>query len=146
MREIVRQLLWLGNTSDARDASLLLDSGVAALVDLALEELPPQVPRELAYCRFPLLDGAGNPAGLLHAAICATASLIRERVPTLVCCSSGMSRSPAIVAVALALARGDTPEYCLEQVVAGCPHDVSPRLWSDVMTVYRGRPKPELPT
>ena len=145
MRQIVPQLLWLGNARDARDASRLLDSGIAALVDLAMEELPARLPREVAYCRFPLTDGAGNPPGLLGSAVFATACLVRQRVPTLVCCGSGMSRSPAVVAVALALVRGDTPEESLRQVVAGCPHDVSPLLWSDVMTVYRQRPEPELP-
>ena len=137
MREIVPRLVWLGNAKDARDTGRLLESGIAALVDLAVEESPPQPAREMVYCRFPLLDGDGNPAALLHAAICATACLIRKRVPTLVCCGSGMSRSPAVVSVALAVVHADTPDRCLQQVVAGSPHDVSPRLWNDTLNVYR---------
>jgi len=145
MRQIAQQLLWLGNAGDARDASRLIDSGIEALVDLAVEEPPPRLPRQIAYCRFPLTDGAGNPPGLLATAVFATACLIRHRVPTLVCCGSGMSRSPAIVAVALAVVRGDSPEDALRQIVAGCPHDVSPLLWSDVVNAYRRRSEPERP-
>jgi len=136
MREIVPQLLWLGNRKDARDTTGLLDSGITAVVDLAVEELPAQLTREMVYCRFPLLDGVGNRPWLLYAAICATAGLIRKRVPTLVCCGSGMSRSPAIVAVTLAVVRRAAPDDCLQEVVAGCPHDVSPPLWNDIMNVY----------
>jgi hypothetical protein len=138
MREIVPGLLWLGNMADARDLDRLDDEGIAALVDLAVEELPPQLPRETIYCRFPLLDGAGNPRELLRAAICATVSLLRSRVPTLVCCGSGMSRSPAVVAAALAMVRGGQPGDSLEEVVSGCPHDVSPLLWKDIMGVFDG--------
>ncbi len=47
-------------------------------------------------------------------------------------CGSGMSRSPAIVAAALAIVQGGTPEERLREVVAGHPHDVSPQLWEGV--------------
>lgn len=138
MREIVPQLLWVGNRADARDTSGLLERGVAAVVDLAVEELPVQLNREMVYCRFPLVDGSGNPPEILCAAIRAASCLIRKQVPTLVCCGAGMSRSPAIVAAALAVVRGDTPERRLQQVVADCPNDMSPSLWTDIMNVYRG--------
>ncbi|NQT14517.1 MAG: protein phosphatase [Planctomycetes bacterium] len=139
MREILPQRLWVGNARDARDAAGLLEGGVAAVVDLAVEELPAQLNREMVYCRFPLVDGAGNDWKILCAAIRATACLIRRQVPTLVCCGAGMSRSPAIVAIALAVASGDTPENCLQQVVADSPHDMSPPLWADIMNVYNSR-------
>jgi hypothetical protein len=46
-----------------------------------------------------------------------------------------MSRSPAIVAAALALVCNDVPDRCLQQLLAGNPHDVSPPLWADVKNV-----------
>ena len=60
MRELVPQRLWIGNAGDARDPARVLDAGVAALVNLAAEELPPDFPRDILYCHFPLLDGPGN--------------------------------------------------------------------------------------
>ena len=136
MREVIPRQLWLGNAKDARDLPRLLDTGIRAIVDLALEELPPELTREIVYCRFPLLDGAGNAPELLSVAIDTTASLIGKRVPTLVSCGAGMSRSPAIVAAALAIARDDAPDDCLQELVAGKPHDVSPPLWNDVKAAY----------
>jgi protein-tyrosine phosphatase len=101
MREVIPQMLWVGNAREARDISNLLDLGIAAVVDLAIEEAPIVFPRDVVYCRFPLIDGSGNSQALLKAAVETTTSLVCENVPTLVACSGGMSRSPAVVAVAL---------------------------------------------
>ncbi len=134
MREIIPQRLWLGNALD-REPRRLYDLGIAALVDLALEELPAQMTRDMMYCRFPLVDGAGNSPAVLATAIETTASLIRKQVPLLVTCAAGMSRSPAIIAAALTIVRDDSPDECLQRLVAGQPHDVSPSLWADAKTV-----------
>ena len=136
MREIIPRRLWLGNALDIRDIRRLHDVGVAAVVDLAREESPPSPSREMLYLRIPLVDGAQNADELLAAAVETTASLIRKRIPTLVGCSAAMSRSPAIVAAALAIGRGDSPDNCLRQLIAGHPHDVSSSLWADVKRVY----------
>src|SRR5262249_26770590 len=82
----------------------------APLIDLALEEPPVPLTRELVYCRFPLLDGAGNSPWLLRAALDTTAALLASRVPTLVFCGAGMSRSPAVAAAALAIVEGHSAE------------------------------------
>ena len=131
MREIIPQRLWLGNALD-REPRRLYDLGITALVDLALEELPAKMTRDLIYCRLPLVDGAGNPSAVLAAAVETTASLIGKRVPVLVACGAGMSRSPAIIAAALALIHDDSPDDCLQRLIAGQPHDVSPSLWAEV--------------
>src|SRR5262245_5002867 len=125
MREIIPQQLWLGHALDCRDLRLLHATGIAAVVDLAYEEPPAQLSRDLIYCRFPLLDGSGNSPAILQAAVAITAQLIQDRVPTLVCCGAGMSRSPAIVATALARVRGTSLENELAQFIAGHPHDVA---------------------
>jgi len=101
MRHVPDYTLWLGHSGDARDLQELFRIGIGAVVDLAMEEPPASPGREMLYCRFPLLDGTGNPAWLIRAAVEMTASLLRERVPTLVACGGGLSRSPVIAAAAL---------------------------------------------
>jgi hypothetical protein len=61
VRQIVPYPLWVGHAGDARDTGALLATGLLAVVDLALAEPPVPVTRELAYCRFPMVDGPGNP-------------------------------------------------------------------------------------
>lgn len=135
MRQVHPHLLWLGTAADRCDLRKLLDAGVAALVDLALNEPPVAVTRELAYCRFPLVDGHGNPAWLLQAAIETTASLLRTQTPTLICCGAGMSRSPVVAAAALAVVLGRSPGECLAETTRHGPCDVSPDLWRKVCEV-----------
>ncbi len=110
MREVIRGCLWLGTAIDTRAVRALYDAGVEAVVDLAYEELPAQLPRELCYCRFPLLDGLGSRIGLLSAALETAAALIRQEMPTLVACGAAMSRSPAVLATALWHASSATRE------------------------------------
>jgi protein-tyrosine phosphatase len=104
-------------------------------VDLAVNEPPASVTRELVYCRFPLVDGSGNPPWLLRAAVEVVAGLLRTGTPTLVYCGPGMSRSPCIAAGAIALARGCPPAEALAAVAQSGVADVSPGLWSDVQAV-----------
>ena len=138
MTEIVPKLLWIGSAMEAREISQVLEAGIEAFVDLALEEKPPNLTRDVVYCRFPLIDGGGNSPSLLRTAIGAVVLLLEKRVPTLVYCGGGMSRSPTIVAAALATSCGSSPEDALKRITAGRPHDVSPALWADVKKVCGG--------
>lgn len=133
MDQIPPHRLWIGHAGDSRNYSQLLESGIKAVVQLALEELPLQPPRDFTYLRFPLVDGDCNAAGLIDLAILAVATLIKSRVPTLVCCAAGMSRSPAIAAGALAVATQETPESSLIHVAQYRRADVSPGLWSQIL-------------
>lgn len=133
MREIIRGRLWIGNARDARDIRDVLQRGITAIIDLAIDEPPIAFPRDVFYCRAPLVDGKGNAPPRLAAVLTLMASLISDRVPTLIACSGGMSRSPAIAAGALALARGGPPEDLLRQVLSDGPSDVSPALWTAVV-------------
>ena len=54
--------LCLGSARDGRDNRAILDSGIQAVVDLAREEPPTVLVRELAYCRLPLADRRQQPA------------------------------------------------------------------------------------
>ena len=135
MREVVPERLWIGNTIDARDVTRVLGHGITAIVDLAIEELPIQFPRDVVYCRFPLIDGAGNQPAVLRAAIETVASFITSGTATLVACSAGMSRSPAIVAAAMATTERITLADALGKLAAGQPHDVSPSLLAGISKV-----------
>jgi hypothetical protein len=132
VRQIPGYPLWLGHAGDARDLRGILSAGILAVVDLALNEPPAALTRELAYLRFPLVDGAGNPPWMLRSAVDAVAGLLRSGTPTLVYCGAGLSRSPCIAGAALALVRGCSLAEGLEMVTQGGPADVSPGLWVDV--------------
>ncbi len=135
MHEVIPGALWIGHIGDASDLKSLHQAGVRALVDLALNETPPPLSRELVYLRVPLVDGAGNAPALLRAAIATTRLLLEEGLPTLVYCSAGMSRAPAIAAMALSRLWQRSPEECLVQIATGFAHDVSTSLWRELLDV-----------
>ena len=133
MHEILPKLLWIGHALDARSARALFDAGIGAVVDLAYEEAPARLPRETVYCRFPIIDGGGNEASLLRAAVETIVSLLDAGTPTLVACGAGMSRPSIMAAVALSIFRDEAPERSLESLVQAGPHDISATLWDEVM-------------
>lgn len=140
MRRIPPHNLYLGHIGDASDTRLIRETGITALIDLAANEAPVQVSRDTVYLRFPLTDGGGDAQPLLRAAIEAAAALIRSDAPTLIFCSAGMSRTPAIAAAAISLATGRPPQECLALVTRDTPADVSPRLWADILAALAGPP------
>jgi protein-tyrosine phosphatase len=139
MDQILPHRLWIGHAGDSRNYPHLLEIGIEAIIQVAIEELPLQPPRELVYMRFPLADGGGCQAELINLAITAVASLIVSGVPTLISCAAGMSRSPAIAAAALAVANRSTPELSLREVARYRRADVSPGLWSAILEVLSSR-------
>jgi protein-tyrosine phosphatase len=132
MRQLSGYSLWLGHCGDVRDLRAVLSAGILAVVDLALNEPPAHVTRELVYCRFPLVDGRGNPPWLLRAAVDCIANLLRSGIPTLVYCANGMSRSPCIAASAVSQVTGCPPAEALALVSASGPADISPALWYEL--------------
>jgi protein-tyrosine phosphatase len=133
MRHIGNRALWIGPALNTVGLRQVHENGIEALVDLAINEPIPQLTRELIYCRFPIVDGAGNRPELLKLAVTTTADLIRSHTPTLVFCSAGMSRSPAVAAAALAVATGQSPADSLAEVLGSGPRDLSPPLWQDIV-------------
>jgi predicted enzyme related to lactoylglutathione lyase len=142
MREIIPNVLWIGNAFDARDVKGVLAAGIGVVIDLAIEEPPIQFPRDVVYCRFPILDGDGNSPEVLRSAIDTTASFVSAKQPTLVACSGGMSRSPAIVSAAVANVQSINLVAGVEQVAKTGPCDFSPRLWNEVCRLVEQTPKP----
>jgi protein-tyrosine phosphatase len=135
MRQISPHLLWLGHAGDGRDYRRILDAEIQAVVQLAAEEPTLESPRDLIYCRFPLVDGPGNDRKLLQLAITTVVNLLEMKVPTLLFCGAGLSRSPTIAAAALALVYQDSPDECLKQVTEHFPADVALSLWNDIKMI-----------
>jgi hypothetical protein len=137
MRRVPGYSLWLGHAGDVRDARGLLAAGIVAVIDLAIQEAPAPLPRELVYGRFPLVDGSGNPPWLLRAAVETVAGLLRDQVPTLVGCGVGLSRSPCIAGAAIARVAGCPPGEGLAIALQAAPADISPALWAEVCETIR---------
>ena len=135
---------WLGHKGEGDDSRPIFDRGIKASVDLALEEPPTHPPRELIYLRFPSLDGAGNRGELLFLAVSTVATLLKMRIPLLMTCGGGVSRSPAVAAAALSIVDGQTPEECLRRVVKQHASDVSPGLWNEIVAVLSAHARPPL--
>ncbi len=132
MRQIHPHALWLGHVGDVRDWRAVFDAGIQAIVDLAGNEAPAVPPREMVYHRFPLVDGAGNPDWLLALACRTVADLLKANIATLVYCSVGMSRSPAIAAASIALTTKQPLDQALATVRRAGDVDVSPGLWASL--------------
>jgi protein-tyrosine phosphatase len=132
MRRVEGFTLWLGHVGDLADRRTIVETGILAVIDLAAEELSAVLPRDFAYCRFPLIDGPGNSVWLIRAAVETVACFLRSSAPTLVYCGAGMSRSPCIAAAAIALVRTHSFDDALKLVSSSGPVDMSPGLWADV--------------
>ena len=135
IRDVYPERLFIGNAIDARDLRLLYNHRIAAVIDLAVNEPPAQLARDMIYCRLPIIDGDGNSNTIIEAALRMGAMLIEREIRTLVACSAGMSRSPAIAAATVAIVTRTPPDDCLMNIVSDGPHDVSPILWSRIRTV-----------
>jgi protein-tyrosine phosphatase len=128
--------LWLGNAGDCLNPRAVIEAGVQAVVQLASEEPPQVFPREMIQLRFPLHDGTGNSSELLRLVVFSMECLLRAAIPTLLCCSAGMSRSPAIAACAIAKLTDQSPDAILRELQTLKPIDVSPGLWLQLLDVY----------
>lgn len=135
MRKVEPYALWIGSVVDAWDLPALHRHEIRAIVDLASNEAPIKLTRDLTYCRFPIVDGIGNNRAQLRLAIDTLEALVRAEIATLVYCSAGMSRSPAVTAAAMARITGQSLVDCLTHITAGHAHDVAPGFICDIQAV-----------
>ena len=143
MRQVAPHPLWIGHSVDGRNFPKLCEAGIQALVHLAVEELAIQPPQDLLYFRVPISDSSRNRPDALAMAIRTVAERLAHRVPTLVCCGAGRSRSPCIVAAALAVTSRKSPEESLRSVKIQGRCDISPSLWreiSDLLIPWQSAP------
>lgn len=138
MRKVGDLLLWIGNARDLQDVRAVCDV-VEAVVELADSEPMANLPRNLIRCRFPLSDGGENPAWLLFLAATTISAFLDSKVPTLVCCSAGMSRSVCLSAAGIALSNGISLREAVSLASAGGPADISPGLFNQVQAALAER-------
>ncbi|MBL4883737.1 MAG: dual specificity protein phosphatase family protein [Planctomycetaceae bacterium] len=137
MREVTSSL-WIGNAFGARNLTGVYELEIEAIVDLAIEEPPVSLSRDLVYCRIPIVDGAGNSTGRIRFAVDSVIKLITLGIPTLVACSAGLSRSPAIVAASLAVHENIDIRKSLANITESGPCDVHPGLLLDIEKMLCG--------
>ena len=134
MNQIHPHQLWIGHAGDCGDVNAVTNVGIQVVVQLAAEEPYPNLPRELTFVRIPIHDGPDNEPSSLRLAVDVVARVLASNLPTLVCCSAGASRSPAVAACAIAIAENKPPATCLELVRERHRADVSPALWNDLLS------------
>lgn len=137
MLEVSTNLLWVGNAFDIRQPRAIFDLEINTIVDLAYEEPVSNIPRQFTYCRFPLNDGGGNELLLLTQTIRIVAHFLQSGTRTLVACSMGMSRSPAIASFALAYCYQKEPKQILDGIARRKALQLHPKLWLDLETAYQ---------
>lgn len=101
MREILHNHLWIGNARDIRPLQVDHSINIAAVIDFAIDEAIATLPCEIVYCRIPIIDGANHSKSVIRLAFDTVASLLGLEIALLVCCSAGLSRSPAIAAAGI---------------------------------------------
>ena len=143
MNEIHSELLWIGNAFDVRQPRSVFDARIAAVIDVAYEEPPTQVPRQLTYCRFPLNDGGGNDPVLLFQTLLTATNFIRAEIRTLIACSAGLSRSPTVAAFALAHHLDEDPDSVLSRIADIKALELNPDLWADMHVAFSKLPQKE---
>ncbi|MCA9214577.1 MAG: dual specificity protein phosphatase family protein [Planctomycetales bacterium] len=135
MTEVLQNSLWLGNAMDIRDSRRLFDLGIEAVVDVAAEEPPAQLPRQMIYCRFPLNDGTGNNPFVLRQTVQTIVDCLVHEKKTVVACSAGMSRSPTVSAFAIGVFMDRNPEEIVAEIAMNRSLEINRLLWSDVATI-----------
>lgn len=136
MNQLSPFTLWVGNASDCRNLAVISDHEIQHVIQLAIEEAIPPLPREVNLIRIPLTDSNDNDLFALQFAIRTVSELIQSNRRTMICCSAGLSRSPATAACAIAFAQEKHPDECLNSISKLIRTDVSPGLWKDLLGAY----------
>ncbi len=132
MRKIEPYELWIGHAGDLQNVPDVLGQGIAAVVELAGNEASAKLPRDIVHIRIPLSDGGDNTPALLQLAVHSVACMLNARIPTLVACSAGLSRSVAIASAAVAVHKKKPFKRTLLDVCQNHPADVAPHLVNQI--------------
>lgn len=136
LRDVYRGQLFVGDAISARDLKQIYDHEIAAVLDLAANESPAVLGRDIIYCRFPISDDGSNDDALLSAVIEYSINLLEHNFRTLVACSAGMSRSPIIAASAMSIVRRVPLDETILAITANAPRDVSPSFFASVQKIH----------
>lgn len=130
--------LYVGTIDDASTAELLEAAGIETIVSLTHSDLPTGMPDAVAVHNCPMVDGPRNDRTRFETAVTNVTEALTQEETVLVHCSRGVSRSPAVAAVAVALQEEvgieDAFELVGEQRPACDPH---PALVRQSVSVYR---------
>jgi hypothetical protein len=135
IRNVLSDLLWIGNCADGRNVDGLRLLGIEAVVDLAAEELLALLPRDFVYLRVPLVDGGDNTDVVIRLAVETARLSVQAAHRTLICCSAGLSRSPLVAAAVASLEKGESLETVLGQINQLGPLDPSSQLLSHLKRI-----------
>lgn len=135
IRNVLPDLLWIGNCADGRNVDGLRSLGIEAVVDLAAEELSALLPRDFVYLRMPLVDGGDNTDEVIRLAVETTRLSVQAAHRTLICCSAGLSRLPLVAAAVASLEKGESLETVLGQINQLGPLDPSSQLLSHLKRI-----------
>ena len=123
----VAQNLFVGTATDATDESTLRAHEIEVIVSLTATSPAGNVPAELTLVEIPMMDGPQNSQEAFETAVAAVGSRLATGEKTLLHCSAGASRSPAVAATALALHRDSELEAAFQQILTrrpvADPHD-----------------------
>jgi len=136
--DAVAQGLFVGTAEDASDASTLRDHDIAVVVSLTHTGPPGDIPADVTLVNVPMMDGPQNSRTAFETAVGDVLSRLDAGEVTLVHCSAGASRSPAVAATALAIHTNRDLTTVFEQIQdrrpVADPHDA---LLRQAATVYK---------
>ena len=98
--------VYLGNSSDAKNANLLQVNGIKSVLNVAIDldygkEWASQTFYDILPCKVGLIDGRGNSFDKFVLAV-KTLNYLSDMGKVLIHCHEGRSRSPAVLAAFLA--------------------------------------------
>lgn len=135
MDEVARNL-FVGTAEDASDASTLREHDVAVVVSLTHSGPGGDVPADVTLVDTPMMDGPQNSREAFATAVGEVLARLDAGEATLVHCSAGASRSPAVAATALAYHTSSDLTTAFQQIrerrPAADPHDALLRQAADV--------------
>jgi atypical dual specificity phosphatase len=136
MDEVAKDL-FVGTAEDASDASTLRDHDIAVIVSLTHTGPVGDVPAEVTLVDVPMMDGPQNSPNAFETAVGEVLSRLDAGDVTLVHCSAGASRSPAVAGTALALHTNSNLTTVFEQIQDRRPvTDPHEALLRQAATVY----------
>ena len=102
----VQPRIFQGNYFDAVNADLIKGSGITCILNVAFEANYETFAKGSEYARVPMIDGPGNPLGMMRAAAMTLESLYGHGHSVLVHCMHGRSRSAGVILAWLMVFRG----------------------------------------
>jgi len=123
--DFVNERIAIGNRHDATNTDMLMENGITAVLnvayDLDISHFEDGVPAhrfEVEYHKAGMIDGPGNKATTLAAAVYMLVQLMERHDKIFVHCHAGASRAPTVVSTYLAYAQGVSFDETLEAVQA----------------------------